>query len=277
MSTSDSRRRALIRSIEHEVAQDSAIPCLTIQGNPNTGAFRKTAYAFPMRTGTAANLGQVSDALLIEINSFANPEPSSEMPIVDAHWRLLDRRRSARPRAAPRARSPSAFTYCAWSVRYARRSWVSCAPATKRIPLEEFRRRIRHFYDVAMIMRVDSYRHFVASDAFVDLMVAGKGVRPRVHAGCPRVAVTLRSAKPPSLPTLRAPLAPSAVGVPGQLQGHGVRRLHSGRRRGAGLPCFDWHFDGQNLRTPVPANHVGRHVGSPSSQHTKDTEYHRVT
>lgn len=37
-------------------------------------------------------------------------------------------------------------------------------------PAQEFRRRVRHFYDVVMIMRVERYRRFVASDAFADLM-----------------------------------------------------------------------------------------------------------
>ena len=39
-------------------------------------------------------------------------------------------------------------------------------------PVSDFRRRIRHFYDLVMIMRVDRYREFVASDAFVELMDA---------------------------------------------------------------------------------------------------------
>ena len=34
--------------------------------------------------------------------------------------------------------------------------------------LAEFRRRIRHFYDIVMIMRERKYQEFVASDAFVE-------------------------------------------------------------------------------------------------------------
>ena len=36
--------------------------------------------------------------------------------------------------------------------------------------LAEFRRRIRHFYDIVMIMRERQYQEFVASDAFVELI-----------------------------------------------------------------------------------------------------------
>ena len=41
-------------------------------------------------------------------------------------------------------------------------------------PVQQFRRRIRHFYDLVMIMRARRYREFVASDAFVDLMAEVK-------------------------------------------------------------------------------------------------------
>ena len=36
--------------------------------------------------------------------------------------------------------------------------------------LAEFRRRIRHFYDIVMIMRERKYQEFVASDAFAELI-----------------------------------------------------------------------------------------------------------
>ena len=59
-------------------------------------------------------------------------------------------------------------------------------------PGEESRRRIRHFYDVVMIMRVDSYRQFVASDAFVDLMVEVRECEAPVHylVGTPKGRLT---------------------------------------------------------------------------------------
>ena len=76
---SDSRRRALIRSIEEEITQDLRYQPEHLQESKH-GRFRKTAHAFSMRT-SAAELGQVSEILLIEINSFANPTPSSDLPI----------------------------------------------------------------------------------------------------------------------------------------------------------------------------------------------------
>ena len=166
--TSDSRRRALIKCIEHEIAQDlQYVPDHPAESKH--GRFRKTAYAFPTRTGTAA-LGQVSDALLIEINSFANPEPSSEMPIATLIRDFL--------MAAGRPDLVRLHELDHFSIRVLRVERTLCEKIMGLVraghepnPGQEFRRRIRHFYDLVMIMRVEGYRQFVASDAFVDLMV----------------------------------------------------------------------------------------------------------
>ena len=165
---SDSRRRALIRSIEREITRD-------LQYRPDHpeeskhGRFRKTAHAFSMQTN-ASNLGQVSDSLLIEINAFANPEPSSAMPIATLIRDFLVT--TGRPDLV-RLHELDPF-----SIRVLRVERTLCEKIMGLVragyeanPAQEFRRRIRHFYDLVMIMRVDSYRQFVASNAFVDLMI----------------------------------------------------------------------------------------------------------
>ena len=165
---SDARRRTLIRSIEREIVQDLQY----LPGHPGEskhGRFRKTAYAFPMRTGTSG-LGQVSDTLLIEINSFANPEPSSAMPIATLIRDFLI--------ATGRPDLVRLYELDPFSIHVLRVERTLCEKIMGLVragheanPTHELRRRIRHFYDLVMIMRVDTYRQFVASDAFVDLMV----------------------------------------------------------------------------------------------------------
>ena len=164
---SDSRRRTLIRSIEREITRD-------LQYRPDDpreskhGRFRRTAHAFPTRTN-AAELGQVSATLLVEINSFANPEPSSTVSIATLiHDFLL----AAGRRDLVRQHELDPFcvhvlcverTLCEKVMGLVRAGYETD-------PAQEFRRRIRHFYDLVMIMRVDRYREFVTSDAFVHLM-----------------------------------------------------------------------------------------------------------
>ena len=166
---SDSRRRALIKSIEHEITRD-------LQYRPDHpeeskhGRFRKTAHTFPMRTD-AAELGQVSDALLIEINSFANPEPSSAMPIATLiHDFLIDASRTDLVRRYEL--DPFSIHVMCVERTLCEKLMGLVRAGYEANPAEEFRRRIRHFYDLVMIMRVNRYQEFVASDAFVDLMTA---------------------------------------------------------------------------------------------------------
>lgn len=164
----DAQRRKLIRSIEREISQDlQYLP--DHPGESKHGRFRKTAYTFPMRTG-GTGLGQVSDTLLIEINTFANPEPSSEMPIATLIRDFLIT--TGRPDLV-RLHELDPF-----SIHVLRVERTLCEKIMGLVragyeanPSQVFRRRIRHFYDIVMIMRVDSYRQFVASDAFVDLMI----------------------------------------------------------------------------------------------------------
>ena len=164
---SDSRRRTLIRSIEAEVTQDLQYR----PGHPSEskhGRFRKTAHAFSIQSN-AAKLGQVSDTLLIEINSFANPEPSSTLPIatlihdflVDAGRTDLVRHHKLDPFSIPVLCVER--TLCEKVMGLVRTGYEAN-------PVSNFRRRIRHFYDLVMIMRENRYGEFVASDAFVELM-----------------------------------------------------------------------------------------------------------
>ncbi|MDE0191682.1 MAG: nucleotidyl transferase AbiEii/AbiGii toxin family protein [Gammaproteobacteria bacterium] len=165
---SHSQRRALIRSIEREIAKDLQY----VPDHPEEskhGRFRKTAHAFPMRTGNAT-LGQVSDTLLIEINSFADPEPSSEIPVATLIRDFLI--------AIDRPDLVRLHELDPFSIYVLRVERTLCEKIMGLVragyetnPAQEFRRRVRHFYDLVMIMRVDSYRQFVASDAFVDLMM----------------------------------------------------------------------------------------------------------
>ena len=164
---SDSQGRALIRSIEREITRD-------LQYRPDHpeeskhGRFRKTAHEYSTQTD-AAELGQVSDTLLTEINSFANPEPSSVMPIA-ALIRdfLIDAGRTDLVRDYEL--DPFSIHVLCVERTLCEKIMGLVRAGHQTNPTLEFRRRIRHFYDLVMILRVNRYREFVASDAFVDLM-----------------------------------------------------------------------------------------------------------
>ena len=164
---SDSQRRALIRSIEREITRDLRYR----PGHPEEskhGRFRKTAHAYSTQTD-AAEFGQVSDTLLIEINSFANPEPSSAMPIATlVRDFLVDAGRTDLVR--DHELDPFSIHVLSVERTLCEKIMGLVRAGYETNPTLEFRRRIRHFHDLAMILRVSRYRQFVASDAFVDLM-----------------------------------------------------------------------------------------------------------
>ena len=165
---SDSQCRKLIRSIERGIACDlHYLP--DHPGESKHGRFRKTAHAFPMQTDATA-LGQVSDALLLEINSFANPEPALTMQIGTL---IRDFLVATGRTDLVRLHELDRFSIDVLSVERTLCEKIMSLVRTGHLanPAQEFRRRVRHFYDLVMIMRVDSYREFVATDAFADLII----------------------------------------------------------------------------------------------------------
>ena len=160
-------RRRVMKGIEGAATQDLRY----MKGHPlesKHGRFRKTAYSFPTRSDTA-ELGQVGDTLLIEINSFADPEPVATMPIMTLiHDFLVNADRTDLIRQHDLEPFPVHVlsverTLCEKIMGLVRASHESDA-------LAEFRCRIRHVYDIVMIMRVREYREFAESDAFVKMI-----------------------------------------------------------------------------------------------------------
>lgn len=163
----DSRRKKLIKAVEAVITQD-----LTYQeGHPlesKHGRFRKTAHAFPTQTDTG-QWGQVADTILVEINAFADPEPSTLMPIASlVHDFLL---------ATERADLIDQFALAPFDVLVLHVERTLCEKIMGLVragyeadALDDFRRRIRHFYDIVMILREPAYQRFVESEAFIALL-----------------------------------------------------------------------------------------------------------
>lgn len=163
----ESQRRSLIRTIEREVTRDLEHRP-DHPDNSKHGRFRRTAHAFPMRTDVK-ELGHVSDTLLVEINSFSDPEPAAAMPIATlVHDFLADAGQA--DLVAHHGLEPFCIRVLCVERTLCEKVIALVRAGYEPDPVHEYQRRIRHFYDLVMIMRVGRYREFVASDAFVDLM-----------------------------------------------------------------------------------------------------------
>ena len=167
----DSRRRKLMKAVEATVTQDLEYK----QGHPlesKHGSFRKTAHAFPIHSDSTG-LGQVASTILVEINAFAEPNPAKMMPVVSLvgeHLEAVDQgdlihEFGLRP-----------FNILVLSVErtLCEKIMGLVRAGYEKDPLDDFRRRIRHVYDIAMILRYGEYRDFLRSEAFPELLERAK-------------------------------------------------------------------------------------------------------
>ena len=176
-------RKSLMKRIESAVTQDFEYQ----QGHPHEskhGRFRKTAHAFPTLTD-AIELGQVSNVIVIEINTFTDPEPSAMMPIATIIHDFLSH--------IDRADLISEYLLEPFNISVLGIERTLCEKVMGLVrasheqdPLAAFRNRIRHIYDIAMIMRNRAYCDFVASQGFLDLI---EEVRQSDQIAIPEAAI----------------------------------------------------------------------------------------
>ena len=163
----DSRRRKLMKAVEATVTQDLEYK----QEHPlesKHGSYRKTAHAFPIHSDSAA-LGQIASTILVEINAFAEPTPAHIMPVaslVGEHLKAVRRddlidQFGLRP-----------FNILVLSVErtLCEKTMGLVRAGYEREPLDDFRRRVRHIYDIVMILRSSKHRNFVQSEEFPKLL-----------------------------------------------------------------------------------------------------------
>ena len=164
---SSSRRRRLMRNVEATVSQDLQYK----QGHPREskhGSFRRTAYAFPIYSDSM-RLGQVASTILVEINAFAEPSPANMMPVaslVSEHLMEVGRGDLIDQFGL----SPFNILVLTVERTLCEKIMGLVRAGYEESPLDEYRRRIRHFYDIAMILRHGKYRSFLTSEAFPELL-----------------------------------------------------------------------------------------------------------
>lgn len=165
----DSRRKKLMKETEATLVAD-----LTYQPDhpleSKGSRIRKTAHAFPTQSDTAA-LGQVSNVILLEINTFADPTPAEWMPICTMIHDLLVE--------TDRADLIDTYHLEPFEVQVLSVERTLCEKIMGLVRTSydqnahnQFRARIRHFYDIAMILRDQRYQDFLALDEFLLLIDA---------------------------------------------------------------------------------------------------------
>lgn len=121
--------------------------------------FRKTVYEYP-HAKNRKNFGQASPQLLLEINSFTKPEPFKKMGLTSILANFLSEQ--GRPDLLQEFELEDFYI----NVLSVERTLVEKILAIikdsyDKNPAERLRNRIRHIYDICMILRNEKYRKFI--------------------------------------------------------------------------------------------------------------------
>lgn len=162
----DSARKSLLKNVEAIVATGLS----EIEDDPRVSKgskYRKTVYRYPLSL-TDAGFGQASPELLIELNSFTHPEPFEIRPIQSLVAESLSTR--------DRADLITQFALESFSVKVlsVQRTLTEkmlgiIKDSYDKNLVARLSDRIRHLYDICLILRRDEYRDFVQSDHFMAL------------------------------------------------------------------------------------------------------------
>ncbi len=154
--------KKLIKEVESETTQGliETVTELTSKGSK----FRKTVFEYPRIIGNN-DFGQAKDKLLVEINSFANPHPYSEMPIqsIIADFFVQTDRKSVVDDYGLNSFNINVLglerTFTEKVLSLVRASYAEN-------PTKELSDRVRHIYDLHFIVNKPSMKEFITGNGF---------------------------------------------------------------------------------------------------------------
>lgn len=155
--------KKLLKNVESIVA--TGLKCL--EDDPRLskgGKYRKTVYQYP-RQVNGHNFGQASPELLVEVNAFTHPEPFEAVELQSLIAEALLKLGKA---DLIEQFGLESFTINVLSVR---RTLVEkilgmIKDSYNEEPTERLSVRIRHLYDICLIMREDDIQSFLSTDEF---------------------------------------------------------------------------------------------------------------
>lgn len=164
----DKLRKKLLKDIEASVTQ--GLTYLDKDARESKGSkYRKTVYQYP-RSIAGADFGQASPELLVEVNAFTHPEPYERCEIRSLIADTLTEQNRTDLIAQFELES------CSINVLSVRRTLIEkmlgvIKDSYNENPVARLSNRIRHLYDICLILRGDEHKMFVQSDDFGPLCV----------------------------------------------------------------------------------------------------------
>lgn len=165
----NSAQKKLIKGVE-SAASEGLVYLSGDERESKGSKYRKTVYQYP-RSIDGSDFGQASPELLIEVNAFANPEPCETKELESFVAQVLDERGE---QGLIAQYGLEVFSINVLSVR---RTLVEkmlgvIKDSYHENATEELSGRIRHLYDICLILREDEHRKFIESDEFMPLCKA---------------------------------------------------------------------------------------------------------
>lgn len=162
----DAKRKRLLKNVE-AAASEGLEPLIDDDRNSKGSKFRKTVYRYPRDTG-GENFGQATPELLLEVNTFTRPEPCERKTIQTMIADMLIRENR---QDLIEQYGLESFELNVLSVQ---RTLIEKLLGIIKDsyfddPIARLNIRIRHIYDVCMILKEPAIRDFVSGDEFSGL------------------------------------------------------------------------------------------------------------
>lgn len=163
----DAARKKLLKNIERAVSQGLVYLKKDVRESKGSN-YRKTVYQYP-RSIDGNNFGQASTELLVEVNAFSNPEPFESRELQSLITEFLIKKGEID------LITQYELEHFSINVLSVRRTLVEkilgvIKDSYNERPVEKLSDRIRHLYDICLILKHEKYKEFVASDDFKPLL-----------------------------------------------------------------------------------------------------------
>ncbi len=166
---SDNARKKRIKEVEQTAAQELTL--IDDDERISKGSnYRKTVYSYP-RYVKDNDFGQASTEVLIEVNAFTRPEPYASLTLQTFIAEALEKQNR---QDLVEQYGLMGFLINVLSVQ---RTLVEkllgvIKDSYQDDPVAQLSKRIRHLYDICLILKVDEYRAFIKSPDFATLCAA---------------------------------------------------------------------------------------------------------
>jgi len=163
---SNTARKKLLKRVEIAVTQ--GLTYLKEDARESKGSkYRKTVYQYP-RSIDGGAFGQASSELLVEVNAFTKPEPFESRELQTLIAEVLAKK------GEPDLIAQYVLEGFSVNVLSVRRTLVEkmlgvIKDSYNEEPVAKLSNRIRHLYDICLILKHNEYRAFVTSEEFMAL------------------------------------------------------------------------------------------------------------